>query len=265
MHLFNFKVKVCVKNFLFGLIFFYPIFAFADSNLNMVQMQLQAEEWVNTQSAEVSVFIDGTLDKTNALQMRDQIKAKLSQLANVEWHLTQFEINKNESGLEQLHIEALARVPENFVIGLRDKAKDLSKPGATFKIMRMDFTPTLAEIENSRGNLRSKLYTAVREEVARINKFYPEQKYILQSINFQEVGGGVPMPYAANKMMTMAAGAPRSAVVDTTTNLAVSNKMQMTALVVLTTNPEPSPEEKKIAKLEDSILNTREKLSTSTY
>lgn len=243
------------KIYLLLMLFISPLFAFADSNLNQVQMQLSAEDWVNTQSAEVTVAIDGVLDKTGAFAMRDQINVNLKTLANVDWHLTVFEITKNPAGLDQIHVEALARVPENLILGLRDKAKSISKPGVDYKINRTDFTPSLAEFESTRGNLRGKLYEAVKDEIIRINKFYPEDKYILQSINFQETPIVQPM-LSANKMQ-VAAGSPlRTATADSSV-LAVSSKIQLTALVVLTIAPQPSPEEKKIAKLEASITNNQ--------
>lgn len=237
-------------------------FAISDANTSNVMMQLQAEDWVNTQTAEVTVFIDATLDKTGAIQMRDQVNSKLINLANAPWHITLFDTNKNESGLDQLHVEAAARVPENFIAGLHDKAKDLSKPGIAFKIARIDFTPSLAEFENAKGLLRTKLYLAIKEEVARINKAYPDQKYVLQSVSFQDNSAITPMPYANNLVKlaapraAIAGGAvPQAAATDNSAMLAVSSKIQMTAIVILAPAPEPSPEEKKIEKLETSMLH----------
>lgn len=236
-------------------------FAAADTNSSNVMMQLQAEDWVTTQSADVTVMIDAALDKAGAIEMRNQINTKLSSLVNVPWHITYFDTSKNAAGLDELHVEATARVPENFITGLHDKAKDLSKPGITFGVSRIDFTPSLAEFENMRGMLRAKLYIAAKDEVARINKAYPEQKYHLQSISFQDSSVMPPMPYATN--MVKAAGIPRAALAvakgtvadNASAVLAVSTKIQMTATVTLSPEAEPSPEEKKIEKLETSMLH----------
>ena len=201
-----------------------------------VVLQLQSEQWVTTNTAEVIIGIDATLDKLGLLQARDSVLKNLSTLAKVDWHLTEFSQFPNESGLEQLHIAATARIPEAMLTSLRDQAKAISKPGLAFHVSAINFTPSLAEIENTKASLRSELYAAAQDEAARLNKVYHDQKYVVHSINFAEVQPPMP-PMAMNSLVAL--GDSSSKTKSAATVLAVSAKIQMTATVELTPNPTP--------------------------
>jgi len=223
------KFFLCMVLGLFPLVIFAKDINLADNST--VTLQLQDEQWVTTNTAEVIVGIDATLDKLGLLQAREEVLKNLTQLAKTDWHLTEFSQMPNESGLEQLHISAQARIPEASLAGLRDQAKALSKPGLTFRILAINFVPSLTEIENAKALLRTAFYIAAQDEVARLNKAYPKQTYTIHSINFNDGPPPVPM----NAYVALAGDGmskPKSAA----TVLAVSTKIQMTANVELTAN-----------------------------
>jgi len=207
-----------------------------DDTGSSVVLQLQNEQWVTTNTAEVIIGIDATLDKLGLLQARDNVLKNLTTLAKADWHLTEFNQMQNESGLEQLHIVATARVAETLLAGLRDQAKVMSKPGLAFHVLAINFTPSLSEIESAKANLRSDLYAATEDEVVRLNKVYRDQKYVIHSINFSDAQPPMPM-MAMNSLAVMGDGAGKTKSVATV--LAVSTKIQMMATVELATISTP--------------------------
>lgn len=222
---------------LFLVLMLFSLVAFAkDDAGSSVVLQLQNEQWVTTNTAEVIIGIDATLDKLGLLQARDNVLKNLTLLAKADWHLTEFNQIQNESGLEQLHIVANARVSEALLAGLRDQAKVMSKPGLAFHVLAINFTPSLGEIESAKANLRSDLYAAVQDEVVRLNKVYHDQKYIIHSINFSDAQPPMPM-MAMNSLAVMGDAADKTK--SAATILAVSTKIQMSATVELATNSAP--------------------------
>lgn len=218
-------------------------------NPGVVELQLQTEQWVNTNTALVTISADATLDKgNNFAQTRTQLLQKFTDLSDssVTWNITVFNISQSDSGLEQMHVEAQARLPEGKLANLRTKTKDLSKPGLTLRLASIDFSPSLNEMETVKSNLRMTIYTEAKNEVVRINKVYPEQKYVLSSISFQPITPSLPIPLAINTMaMTHGAmgdggnmrggnsGGGGSNTAESTAVLAVSTKLQMNATVEL--------------------------------
>lgn len=204
---------------------------------NRVNFQLQSEQWVSTTTAEVTVVVDATLDKFGLSQARTQILAKLAALAkDADWHITVFDRMQNQSGLEQLRVEAQTRLPEKDLSNLRDKAKEISKPGLTFSIQNISFTPSLNEFEKARTDLRSLIYAEAQTEVARLNKAFPNQNYSVHAVNFQE--GMVIQPVNSRmQFAAMAGGAPAPYANKTEMlPLTVSTKIQMVAVVELDSN-----------------------------
>lgn len=208
---------------------------------SVVEFQLQKEQWVKTNTALVTISADVTLDKANSfVQTREQLLAKFATLAeNITWNITTFNTSQSESGLEQMHVEAQARLAENTLGNLREKTKELSKPGLTLRLVSIDFSPSAEELETAKANLRSIIYNEAKQEITRINKIYPEQNYILHSITFQPTAPA-PMPLALNVMASRVAdgtfgGANKNAATDTAV-LAVSTKMQLTATVDLSSS-----------------------------
>lgn len=202
------------------------------TNLHKITLQLQTESWSTTKTANVIAEIDATLDKGNVNQVRDEIMNKLSKLAAGDWHITSFTHTQNESGLEQIHALAELRLPQNALANMQPQAKTISRPGLNIKISNIDFTPSLDEIENTRNDLRSKIYALVNDEIARLSKIYPKQSYSIHAIDFNRDLNPVPMAATVN-YMARSAGASVDRATKSMPMLAVSTKVQMTATVEL--------------------------------
>ena len=206
--------------------------------LDTVFFQVAAKQWVNTQTALVSVNINATLTNADLAQARTDIMGRLAKVALGEWHLVQFNRSQDSSGLEKLYVQAQARIPQSNLTHIYQNAKSVSKPGASYEIGSIEFKPGLDEVQQVRMQLRERLYQQVRDEVARINKIYPTQNYSVFDLVITE-GEGAPSPqaqprgYPANEMinsMVMPASAPA---------LSVSNELTMTAMVYAASSRQP--------------------------
>lgn len=221
---------------LFGLILTFPCWADVslDPLFNKVTMQLTAEQWVTTKTALVNVSVNAAVSDTTLEKIHSQVLDKLNKLSNKgEWHLVSYDRSQDKSGLESVKIIAQARLPEAELAGLRDRAKGISKPGETYAIDSIQFTPSDEEIREANNNLRANIYDQIKAELARLSKAYPDQKYVLHDVNF--MSDMSPMPMMATGMMYKANdnGAARAP-------LTVGDKLRLMATVVLSANPDPN-------------------------
>lgn len=199
-----------------------PVIAFADQTpLNSVTYQLSAEKWVSTNSAKVTVNVNASVSAQGLAQVQKTVMAKLQKIANQgKWHITQFNRSQDQSGLERVMISAQNRLPEKDLVNLRSKAKSISKPGETFKIANVDFSPSLADMEKTRATLRQDILQQAKADLDGLNKMFPNQHYVLHTVNY---GGIRPAPRPM--LRTMAMARPEAPA------LTVSNKLQLHATV----------------------------------
>lgn len=204
-----------------------PLWAGAVAKLPLDEVIYQAsvENWVTTTSAEVTINIDASLDKSGLSEMRQTIMSNCKKIADADWHITQFYRSQDASGLERVSVTAQARVPEDKLAGVRDQAKSVSRPGATYTINNIDFVPTLDEIQKVKTALREQLYQKVNDEIARLNKTFPQQQYTAHKIDFLGVLA-TPEPMQQNRAMMVKADGGGSSLV-------VANKVTMNVTVVI--------------------------------
>jgi hypothetical protein len=199
--------------------------------LDTVLFQVSAKQWINTQTALLSVNINATLTNADLVKTRADIMEKLSKIASGEWHLIQFDRSQDSSGLEKLYVQAQARVSQGSLTNVYQNAKSVSKPGAVYTIGSVEFKPSLDEVQQVRAQLRERLYQQARDELARINKIYSGQNYTLNNLVFNE-GEVNPLPqYKASQAMVNTMAMPASAP-----NLTVSNELTLTAMVQAASN-----------------------------
>jgi hypothetical protein len=232
-----------IKKFLLAttaLSLFCALPAWAEVNLepllNRVTLQLTAQQWVTTKTALVTVLVNASVSGQGIEKIQGDVMQKLNQLSNKgEWHILSFDRQQDKSGLESIQIAAQARLPQTELSNLRDQTKSMSKPGVTFTLDSVQFTPSDDELKQAQNDLRNNLYQQAKAEIDNLNKIYSEQKYYLHQIDFVAVM--VPMNNymeKANGVVSMAAMAPRQAAQP----LAVGNKAQLQAVVVLAAMPD---------------------------
>ena len=212
--------------------------ALADENLapllNRVALQLRAWQWITTKTAVVSVNVNAAINDRAVETLQHNVLQKLSTLADkAEWHMVSFNRQQDKSGLENLQMMAQARLPQADLSGIREKAKNLSKPGETYSIDNIAFTPSEDEMRETMTALRANIYQQIKAETEALNKAYPEQKYYLHQVDFMIAQG--PMPVAQNNMFLAKMANARVAP----PQMSVGNKQELVANVVLTAMPEP--------------------------
>jgi hypothetical protein len=222
---------------IFSLLMGSPVWADSEGQaglLNKVTFKLNAEQWVPSKTALVSVGINAGVSDAALEKIQDDVLKKLNQLTNKgEWHITSFNRNLDQSGLENVQMQAQARLPSSALPNLRDKAKAMSKPGETYTLDNIEFTPSEDELREANTSLRSNIYLQAKDEMDRINKAYPDQKYYMHDINFLSSMMPIPMAENGNRMM-MASAMKVSGGGD----LAVGNKLVISATVVVAALPD---------------------------
>ena len=217
-----------------ALIIIQPTYANVDNPklmLDKISFTVSAKQWVQTNSAKVTVNINATLSQTNLVKARSEIMSQLNQIAKGEWHLTSFNRGQDNSGLEKLNAQAEIRINQSQLTDLYKNAKDVSKPGMKYDIGSIEFKPSLKEIESVKNDLRSKLYHQINQEIKNINKAYPEQSYSVNRLVFLDGDTPQPMKQAKNReYMTLAA------VQSTSAELSVSDSLIMSAVVEVASN-----------------------------
>jgi hypothetical protein len=227
------------KLYLILTIFLFSLPAWANLNLapllNKVTLQLQAEQWVTTKTALVIVNINAAVADQDIGSLQNEVMNKLKQLSSQgEWHIVSINRQLDQSGLESIRITAQARLPQSELSNLRNNAKTISKPGVTFTIDNVLFTPSEEEIEQANKALRDNLYSQAKAEIDALNKMYPDQKYYLYSIDFR-----INPPVTTMAESTMAIGAMAPApTARVSPPLAVGNKVELQAIVVIASMPE---------------------------
>ncbi len=203
-----------------------------ERSLDRVDFQLSAKQWVSTQTALLTVSLNATLTNADLVKARTDIMAKLANIAPGEWHLTQFDRSQDGSGLEKLAVQAQARVAQNALTLVYQKAKSVSKPGENYQISAIEFKPSLEETEQVRTQLREKLYQQVQDELTRINKLYEGQRYSVNNLVFVEgddLSQVKPLYQTRSMVNTMVASVASPA-------LTVSNELMMSVLVQVASN-----------------------------
>lgn len=221
--------------FLSGMMLFTSAWADIDLStlLNKVIFPLRAEKWVTTQTAAVYVGVNASVSDAGIEKIQSQILGQLQQLSNQgEWHVISYYRQEDKSGLESIQIRAEARLPQTELANLRSKAKAMSKPGRTFTIDDVQFTPSDAELTAANVMLRGMIYQQAKAEIEALNKLYPEQKYYLHHVEFVNTPILMPMVAMSMKRNQMADTAAVAAPLN------VGNKMEMMANITVASMPD---------------------------
>ena len=220
----------------FSLFSFFSAEAFADDRaealLNRVTFRLDADQWVTTKTALVTISLNAGVSDLGVEKIQEETLNKLNKISDQgEWHIISLDRSQDQTGLEKIQILAQARLPSSDLAGLRDKAKALSKPGETFTLDNIQFTPSEEEFRTANAALRSAIYRQAQDELDRLNKAYPSQKYYLHTIDFN--GGMLPQPLAQNTFVSV-----RMSQGNVTRDLPVGDKLLLSATVTLAAVPE---------------------------
>ena len=203
-----------------------PIIAYPPQN-DTVSMTLALEDWVTTETARTELAVDATLPGSDAGKVRDEMQNAVKGLVqSAEWRFTRFDRDQDSSGLEHWHAILEARIPENQLGGLADRAKSASRPGLQIKEQTVDFSPTLAETEATRTKLRGEMYKRVNDALAQLNQAEPDRKYRIENINF-----GFTPAQSVNYGMRSAVPMASMSASQEPANVSVAQKVEITTNV----------------------------------
>lgn len=215
-----------------------PAWAYNDGDaiLNKVIVKLSSEQWVTTKTALVTIGVNASVNENDLSKIQDNVLKNVSPLSSQsDWHVISFDRSVDQSGLEKVKISVQARLPSSALTSLREKTKTMSKPGETYTVDNVQFTPSEDEIRAASVTLRSNIYQQAKEELDRINKLYPDQKYYVHKIDF--VGELQPFPIPMPLEQTNAMVQMRAVGASATNDLAVGDKMQVSATIVFAAMP----------------------------
>lgn len=200
--------------------------------MDQVVLSLSAEEWVESDTARVTIAIDAAQPGSDATGVREEMMAALDRLApDADWRFVRFDRGRDESGLERWSATAEARLPETALGGLEGRADEASRPGLQLRVAATDFAPTLAEREAVKAQLRAEIYARAGEELSRLNQAFPDRDYRVATIDFVNPPY-MPMMEHQGDMMARAAPAPMMAE---SAGFSVSEKLTLNAQVILQT------------------------------
>ena len=208
--------------------------------LNTVTLQLSTEQWVATKTALVTIGVNASMSGNGLEKAQNEVLSKLNQISSKgEWHIVSFTRTLDQSGLEKVQISAQARLATSDLSGLRDKAKAISIPGETFTLDNVEFVPSEQDLRDANATLRNDIYQQAKNEITNLNKLYPDQKYYIHSVNFQNIVQPMPMamPMAQNAMFMRGSVASNIASTANANNIAVGNKLNLSASVVIASAP----------------------------
>ena len=174
---------------------------------DLVYLDLATEGFVTTQTARVTVTVDSAATDAQSGDLRETMQKAVAGLVKGDWRLTGINRVSDETGLTRWQATYEARLAEGALSGLSERAQKLSKPGMQLRIADIDFTPTLAETEARRAELRADLYKRANEELARLNASLPGRGYRIAGISFGDASGG-PQPVSPPMMMRSVRAAP---------------------------------------------------------
>lgn len=204
-----------------------------DVSLNRINLRLSAEQWVTSKTALVTVGVNAGISDSRVEKLQEEVLKKLNDISNQgEWHIVSLDRTQDQSGLEKIQMIAQARLPNSALSVLRDKAKKISKPGETYAVDNIQFTPSEDEFRAANIELRNNIYQQAKAEIDRLNKVLPDQKYYIHNIDFS--GNVVAAPMVQNTIVSMRVAA-QSIV---TKELPVGDKLILNANVTLAAVPE---------------------------
>lgn len=204
-----------------------------------VMLSLSAESWVTTQTAEVTIGVDAVLTDGDIAGLRTEVLSTLAGLTgtDADWRITRFDRSMDSSGLERLRVAAQARLPDTALDGLAEALDDRSRAGLQYTLSGVAFSPSLAEREAARADLRATLYADIAAELVRLNAAFPDRTYRVGRIDFTGGFMPAPPPMMRAEAMTLASDAAgRGAPV------AVADRMRMTVGVVFSAFADPAGE-----------------------
>ena len=138
--------------------------------MDTISLNFEVEEWMNSETAEVTIIVDASLENTDGFELKLTINSALEKIIpGVVWRYSQVNRSRDRTGRETWQLGIQARVTDEILDGISVRARNLGVPGLQFRIGNVDYTPTAAAVEDLNRTLRSKLNTMIADELNVLN------------------------------------------------------------------------------------------------
>ncbi len=136
-----------------------------------VALPLRVERWVETATARVvveAVLVVAAGERGNA---RSELAAAVRGVVAEHspervWRWTDVSFSRDPSGLDRVTGRAEIRAPADGVGEVWERAKRVSRPGLSVRVLSVEWAPSLAEREAELARARNAIYQAARQELA---------------------------------------------------------------------------------------------------
>lgn len=136
-----------------------------------VALPLRVEQWVETATARVvveAVLVVAAGERGNA---RSELAAAVRGVVAEHppervWRWTDISFSRDPSGLDRVTGRAEIRAPADGVGEAWERAKRVSRPGLSVRVLAVEWAPSLAEREAALAQAREAIYRAARQELA---------------------------------------------------------------------------------------------------
>ena len=142
-------------------------------SFDQVKIDLLVRQSVPTETVRVHVEAIVAATPEQASAAPELIRSTLSQVLPAEWATSFASRSDDDSGMEQIILQASTRVPEAKTAGLSDRLRKASRSGLSLKLRDIEFRPPQKQIDEITKNLRSEIYRLAQEEVDTLNKALP--------------------------------------------------------------------------------------------
>lgn len=203
-----------------------------------ITMQLTAENWLSSNSAQVHVRILASFSEDKSANIRAKMMKTLKKISpKADWRFTSFNRTQGSAGLEQWVVNAQTRLATNMIDGIRAKMTSVSVPGYKVKLQGINYRPTEAEKSANFILLRKDIYTQAKAELDMLNRLFPKRGYRITRIDFS------PSALRYQRSNTLQQAKVESFQVsrdESSSNMPVSNKTRLHASVVISANHLPA-------------------------
>lgn len=154
--------------------------------MDVLNLSFTVEDWLESDTAELTIDIDASADDTDSVELRSTIKDSLKKLIDTEWRFVRVRRYTDRSGREAWQVAAQARVPENEISNLGSRTKALGKVGLQFRVGNVDYSPTKEQVEELKRKMRSKVNKLITDELTALNSELSGRQWRVSTVTYDD-------------------------------------------------------------------------------
>ncbi len=219
--------------------------SFSEVPMDDINLTFTVEEWLNSETAEVTIDVDASLD-VDGHALKQKVRDALKQINDsVTWRFSRVNRSRDRAGRETWQIGAQARIIDDELDNLSGRCRELSEPGLQFRVGNVCYSPKAETVEKLNRELRSNINKLIAAELNHLNKELKNRLWRVSNIHFGQDMSYSNMRAAATPQIMMAAAvsaggydenAPDMAIAESSVGsggFEVSQKVTLTASVTI--------------------------------